>query len=38
MTFFSKTLKPEITSRIWDIFFLEGFVAIMKAAISNNFF
>ena len=36
MTFFAKTLIPEITSRIWDIFFLEGFIAILKGAISKK--
>ena len=36
LTFFAKTLNPDITSRIWDIYLFEGISALFKAGVSKE--
>ena len=37
LTFFAKSLNPDITSRIWDIYLFEGIITLFKAGISYLF-
>ena len=37
MTLYSKNLNVDLASRIWDIFFIEGFITLLKTAIGKNY-
>jgi hypothetical protein len=36
LTLFTKSLNPDLVSRVWDIFFIEGALTLYKAAIGSN--